>query len=207
MACGAHPDIQSGNPAAPLPHPIKGMQSIWRPHVLASVDFDFTRQIHKARAETALACCRKLFKMVNVLGQGNFSKVMRVQHRLDGTEYAVKRSIRPVMDDSDLLPWTQVGHMLISESYSWLSLRPYLCCTAEQEFNQLPLLSFSSIFLSSFICGLDCPAMLATSAFLLWDTCRLKGPHDMPSIVSPCLMLSPSVCPITLNRFPWLATD
>ena len=35
-----------------------------------------------------------------MLGQGSFSKVFRVRHRIDGREYAVKRSIKEVLPDS-----------------------------------------------------------------------------------------------------------
>lgn len=51
---------------------------------------------------------RKLFREVGVIGHGGFSKVTRVQHRLDGAEYAIKRSIRPVTAESDLRQWCQV---------------------------------------------------------------------------------------------------
>lgn len=39
---------------------------------------------------------RSDFKELGMLGQGSFSKVFRVRHRLDGKEYAVKRTIKDV---------------------------------------------------------------------------------------------------------------
>lgn len=41
------------------------------------------------------------FKEIGMLGQGSFSKVFRARHRLDGKEYAVKRSIREINRDSE----------------------------------------------------------------------------------------------------------
>ncbi|KAK9810850.1 hypothetical protein WJX73_002128 [Symbiochloris irregularis] len=49
----------------------------------------------------------RVFKEVGVLGQGCFSKVTRVQHRLDGSLYAIKRSIRPLLTDADRRQWCQ----------------------------------------------------------------------------------------------------
>ncbi|KAL6769489.1 WEE1 [Auxenochlorella protothecoides x Auxenochlorella symbiontica] len=40
------------------------------------------------------------FKELGLLGQGNYSKVFRVRHRLDGREYALKRSARETRPDS-----------------------------------------------------------------------------------------------------------
>ena len=43
---------------------------------------------------------RAEFKEMDTLGHGNFSKVFRCKHRLDGVEYAVKRSLKEVLDDA-----------------------------------------------------------------------------------------------------------
>ena len=53
-------------------------------------------------------CCSVLFKEVAVLGSGNFSRVYRVVGRLDGCEYAIKRSTRPLQSDAARRQWTQV---------------------------------------------------------------------------------------------------
>ena len=51
-----------------------------------------------------------LFRELKPLGQGNFSKVFKAQHRVDGMCYAVKRSAREVLTDADRLQWCQVPH-------------------------------------------------------------------------------------------------
>lgn len=40
------------------------------------------------------------FKEIKELGRGNFCKVFHVLHRLDGREYAIKRTIKKMVDDS-----------------------------------------------------------------------------------------------------------
>ena len=62
-----------------------------------------------------------LFKEVAVLGSGNFSRVYRVVGRVDGCEYAIKRSTRPLQCDASRRQWVQVGpvpaqHLLGSAS-------------------------------------------------------------------------------------------
>jgi hypothetical protein len=57
--------------------------------------------------EGVLRCDRALYKEITVLGKGSFSKVTRVRSRLDGTEYAVKRSLRPFQDDVQKRLWVQ----------------------------------------------------------------------------------------------------
>ncbi len=52
--------------------------------------------------------CRAEFKEVDILGQGNFSKVTKVKHRMDGMEYAIKRSLREITQDSLKRQWFQV---------------------------------------------------------------------------------------------------
>lgn len=47
---------------------------------------------------------------MGLLGQGSFSKVFRVRHRLDGREYAVKRSQREAQPESQAFSqFIQVG--------------------------------------------------------------------------------------------------
>ena len=55
----------------------------------------------------ALACSI-LFKEVAVLGSGNFSRVYRVVGRVDGCEYAIKRSTRPLLCEDSRRQWVQV---------------------------------------------------------------------------------------------------
>ena len=52
--------------------------------------------------------CRAEFKEIRLLGTGNFSKVYLAQHRLDGVNYALKRSARPVCSDAVKRQWIQV---------------------------------------------------------------------------------------------------
>ena len=40
------------------------------------------------------------FKEIGQLGQGNFSKVLRARHRINGQEYAVKRTTRELTPDN-----------------------------------------------------------------------------------------------------------
>lgn len=55
-----------------------------------------------------LALFREVFKELRTLGQGNFSKVFHVKNRVDGLEYAVKRSKQEVCDESLKRQWFQV---------------------------------------------------------------------------------------------------
>lgn len=54
-------------------------------------------------------CCRAEFKEIRLLGTGNFSKVYLAQHRLDGLNYAVKRSAHRVCSDAAKRQWVQVS--------------------------------------------------------------------------------------------------
>ena len=50
------------------------------------------------------------FKEIGQLGQGNFSKVLRARHRINGAEFAVKRTIREVTPDNPAFAqFVQVG--------------------------------------------------------------------------------------------------
>lgn len=42
------------------------------------------------------------------IGAGNFSKVFRARHRLDGCDYAIKRTKQPIASDHDRNRWLQV---------------------------------------------------------------------------------------------------
>ena len=52
--------------------------------------------------------CRAEFKELRLLGQGNFSRVYLARGRLDGCEYAVKRSCHEVQQESLKKQWVQV---------------------------------------------------------------------------------------------------
>ena len=52
--------------------------------------------------------CRAEFKEIRLLGCGNFSKVYLAQHRLDGINYAVKRTAHKVLSDAVKRQWVQV---------------------------------------------------------------------------------------------------
>ena len=49
-----------------------------------------------------------------MLGQGNFSRVYLARGRLDGCEYAVKRSCHEVQQESLKKQWVQVGTVPVS---------------------------------------------------------------------------------------------
>lgn len=55
---------------------------------------------------------RAEFKEIRLLGTGNFSKVHLAQHRLDGVNYAVKRSAHRVCSDAAKRQWVQEVHAL-----------------------------------------------------------------------------------------------
>lgn len=63
-------------------------------------DFAGWRAQRQPSSQSQLPRFRTDFKEVGMLGQGSFSKVFRVRHRLDGHEYAVKRTIREVNRES-----------------------------------------------------------------------------------------------------------
>jgi serine/threonine protein kinase len=46
---------------------------------------------------------------VKELGRGGFSIVFRATHRIDGCEYALKRTKNPVSDNKDRNAWLQVS--------------------------------------------------------------------------------------------------
>jgi serine/threonine protein kinase len=55
-------------------------------------------------------CRRSEFKEVRLLGEGNFSVVRAAKHRLDGIEYAIKRSTKDITDPATKKQWVQVWH-------------------------------------------------------------------------------------------------
>ena len=73
---------------------------------------------HQLLLSEAYACCiivvcfdrRAEFKEIRLLGTGNFSKVHLAQHRLDGVNYAVKRSAHRVCSDAAKRQWVQVSY-------------------------------------------------------------------------------------------------
>jgi len=92
---------------APFPAPIRhAAQRIRSPLCYRNVftdnesEQDYAKwrdaQHSAATASAQLSRFRGDFKEVGMLGQGSFSKVFRVRHRLDGREYAVKRTIKEV---------------------------------------------------------------------------------------------------------------
>ena len=60
--------------------------------------------------------CRADFKEIRLLGTGNFSKVYLAQHRLDGVNYAVKRSTHRVCSDAAKRQWVQVSNVNLTSS-------------------------------------------------------------------------------------------
>ena len=64
---------------------------------------------------TASTTRRSEFKEVRLLGEGNFSVVRAAKHRLDGVEYAIKRSTKDITDAASKKQWVQVWiHLLCS---------------------------------------------------------------------------------------------
>lgn len=52
---------------------------------------------------------------MRLLGEGNFSVVRAAKHRLDGVEYAIKRSTKDITDGASKKQWVQVRtHLLCS---------------------------------------------------------------------------------------------
>ena len=51
---------------------------------------------------------RAEFKQIAVVGSGSFGRVFKVQHRLLGIEYAVKRSTHPFTTPAVRRAWLQV---------------------------------------------------------------------------------------------------
>jgi serine/threonine protein kinase len=56
-----------------------------------------------------LFSCSSEFRQVKELGKGGFSIVFRGTHRIDGCEYALKRTKTPVSDNKERNAWLQVG--------------------------------------------------------------------------------------------------
>jgi hypothetical protein len=69
----------------------------------------------RPRRRTGWFDCRSEFKEVRLLGEGNFSVVRAAKHRLDGVEYAIKRSTKDITDAASKKQWVQVRtHCLCS---------------------------------------------------------------------------------------------
>jgi len=93
--------------AAPFAAPIRrGMPRTRSPPCYRNVfldnesEEDYSRWREPQRyapSTTQLSRFRSDFKELGMLGQGSFSKVFRVRHRLDGKEYALKRTIKEVV--------------------------------------------------------------------------------------------------------------
>lgn len=64
------------------------------------------------RAPPPASRYRAEFKEIRLLGTGNFSKVYLAQHRLDGVNYAVKRSTHRISSDAAKRQWVQEVHAL-----------------------------------------------------------------------------------------------
>ena len=68
------------------------------------------RTPHTPRPPAAAAPpCSTEFEVGKEIGRGQFSVVLRAKHRLDGTEYAIKRSRDPLTNDREKNQWLQVG--------------------------------------------------------------------------------------------------
>lgn len=70
------------------------------------------------------------FKQVKECGRGGFSIVFRACHRLDGCEYALKRTKNPVTDNKERNVWLQVRQdYAICRDYAicWRQQRGRLC--------------------------------------------------------------------------------
>ena len=75
-------------------------------------------------------CCRAEFKEIRLLGTGNFSKVYLAQHRLDGVNYAVKRSAHRVCSDAAKRQWVQVSTSSFAKApLQLLMSKPYVAET------------------------------------------------------------------------------
>lgn len=55
--------------------------------------------------------CSSEFRQVKELGKGGFSIVFRATHRIDGCEYALKRTKNPVSDNKERNAWLQVSRV------------------------------------------------------------------------------------------------
>jgi serine/threonine protein kinase len=60
------------------------------------------------------------YKTEEKLGQGNFSEVYRVVHRMSGKRYAIKRSRRPIQSLADKNMWLAVSAVLSSNHTCYL---------------------------------------------------------------------------------------
>lgn len=77
-------------------------------YVLPTYTHTHTHALH-THAHARLLC-RNDFREIGLLGHGNYSRVYRVRHRLNGHEYAVKRSTRDLRpEDPAFQQFIQVG--------------------------------------------------------------------------------------------------
>ena len=53
-------------------------------------------------------CARVQFSQMSVLASGSFGRVVRVQHRLLGKEYVIKRSAAAIVQELERRAWCQV---------------------------------------------------------------------------------------------------
>lgn len=62
-----------------------------------------------------ILACSAEFRQVKELGKGGFSIVFRGTHRIDGCEYALKRTKSPVSDNKERNAWLQVSLRLAQQ--------------------------------------------------------------------------------------------
>lgn len=90
----------------------------------------FDSRLNKTYLSTGRLNCD--FKVVREIGNGNFSKVHLAVHRLDGTEYAIKRTRSVVNDDQGRNRWLQEVQALAAVQ-SHPNIVHYYTCWAEQD--------------------------------------------------------------------------
>ena len=123
-----------------------------------------------------------------MLGQGCFSKVTRVQHRLDGQQYAVKRSIKPLLSDGDLRQWCQVR-----DPVAWMLYCFHITLAALAWFAALPALPAALLkegcllVRSAAPCSCNTGPILLPWNFLLTGSCLACANAQAPPLVKCCI--------------------
>lgn len=122
------------------------------------------------------------FKVGKEIGCGNFSRVYRATHRLDGCEYAIKRTKRPVTEVAEKNQWLQEVQALAAVS-SHPNIVRYYGAWAEPD-----VVQGEHLYIQLELCGDSLGAQLASAkapfrepellALIAQMAAALKHMHD-----------------------------
>ena len=105
---------------------------------LAAAESDSTQAVAPppgfslSQQQQSTSVYKLLFRELELLGKGSSSRVYRAQHRLDGADYAIKRSARRLRSRGDLREALQEVHALRAVGQH-PHITPYYTCWVEED--------------------------------------------------------------------------